>query len=211
VWLDRDGYAPPGGGRQSAAARPSPEAAIVRAAGEEPLTSLDCRYVFVGLESARRRLASELGPEGWARERGLVLRPPLVPRYREGFGEEEGEGTHALRPCRSRGRIVVMNHVDREREVLLTARLLATGREAQAVAVSSPQFHDAVTATREGVGYRRTAFLPARRRLEIHFACPDRSAAATEPCFQLADLQIVDVGPVPEIAAPLEDREDEEN
>jgi hypothetical protein len=183
----------------------------VRSAGERPETSLDGRYVFVSLESTRRRLASELGPEGWAREREMVLRAPVVPRYREGFGEEEGNGTRAWRSCGPRGRIGVMNPVDREREVLLTARILPSGRGPQAIEVSSPQFADAVTATREGFTYRRTVFLPARRRLQIHFSCPDRPAAGTEPCLQLVDLQVVDVGPSPEITAPFEDAADEEN
>jgi hypothetical protein len=212
VWIDRFGYRPPVDGERSVAPLGrSPEAMIVRSTGERPETSLDGRYVFVSLETVRRRLASELGAEGWARERELVLQPPLVPRYREGFGEEEGDGVRVWRPGAPRGRIVVMNPVDQEREVLLTARVFPSGLGPQAIEISSPQFVDALTATQEGVAYRRTVFLPARRRLQIHFLCPDRPDTATEPCFRLVDLQIVDVGPVPEITVPFEDGGDEEN
>ncbi len=189
VWIDRYGYAaPPGRGREAAPARPGLEAAVILAAGEEPETSLDGRYVFVGLESVRRRLVAELGPEGWALERERVLRPPLVPRYREGFGEEEGDETRVWRSCGPRGRIVVMNPVDREREVLLSARIFPGGTGSKKIEISSSQFDDVVTATApEGLAYRQTAFLPARRRLEIHFSCVDPPAAG--PCFKLVDFQ----------------------
>lgn len=212
VWIDRFGYEPAAGRQRDAAPlHSSPEAAIIRSAGERPETSLDGRYVFVSLEAVRRRLASQLGSEGWARERELALRPPLVPRYREGFGEEEGDGMRVWRSCGRQGRIVVMNAVDQEREVLLTARVLSSGRGPQTIEISSPQFADVVTATAEGVAYRRTAFLPARRRLQIQFSCPDRPATGpgAEPCFQLADFQVIGLGLTPEITAPIEDVADE--
>ena len=210
VWIDRFGYEPPPAQGDAATFRISPEAAIVRCVGEPPETSRDGRYVFVGLEATRRHLVSQLGLDGFAREKEKVLRPPLVPRYREGFGEEEGDGAHAWRTCGPRGRIVVMNPVDRERQVVLTGRLLPVGPWLQAIEISSPQFTDVVTATTEGTAYRRTAFLPARRRVQIYFSCPGRPATAAESCFRLVDFQVVDLGPAPEITAPAEHGSDEE-
>ena len=212
VWIDRFGYEPPPVGRPGpATVRPSPEAAVVRFAGEPSETSPDGRYVFVGLGTARRRLVAELGPEGFSHERERALRPALVPRYREGFGEEEGDGARVRRACGPRGRIVVMNPVDREREVLLTARLLSGGAGPQAIEISSPQFTDTVTATAEGTPYRRAAFLPARRRLQLQFSCPGRPAASTDDCFHLVDFQVVDLNPPPEITEPAAETVDEEN
>jgi phosphoglycerol transferase len=211
VWIDRYGYERPAGRERDAAPlRPSPEAALVRAAGEEPETSLDGRYVFVGLDSARRRLVAHLGPEGWALERERVLRPPLVPRYQDGFGEEEGDGTRVFRYGGARGRIVLMNYLDREREVLLSARILPGGAGPEKIEISSPQFDDVVTVTApDGLAYRRTAFVPARRRLEIHFSCLDPQAAG--PCFQLVDFQASDLNPPPEITATAVETGEEEN
>jgi phosphoglycerol transferase len=220
VWIDRLGYQrPPVGRPRPATVPPNPEAALVRYAGEPPEASLDGRYVFVGLGSARHRLVSALGAEGFAREAEKALLSPLVPRYREGFGEEDGDGVRVWRTCGPRGRIVVMNPVNREREVLLTAQLLPGGagppqglalRGEQAIEISSPQFTDVVTATAGGTAYRRTAFLPARRRLQLHFSCPDRPAESG-PCFQLVDFRAVDLSPSPEITRPVEDTVGEEN
>ncbi len=210
IWIDRLGYVPPPGRDPAdAGVRPSPEAGVVRAAAEEAVTSEDGRYAFVPLESARRRLVAELGPEGFAREAEKALRAPLVPRYREGFGEEDGDGARVWRAGGPRGRIVIMNPVNREREVLLTAQLLPLGAGPEAIEVSSPQFTDAVTAVPGGTAYRRTAFLPARRRLQIHFSCPERPSSGAEPCFRLVDFQVTDAGPTPEIETPAEEAADE--
>ncbi len=212
VWIDRFGYEPPPVGRLGpATVHPSPEAAVVRFAGEPPETSSDGRYVFVGLETVRRRLVAELGTEGFAREAEKALRAPLVPRYREGFGEEDGDGARVWRAGGPRGRIVIMNPVNREREVLLTAQLLPLGAGKEAIEVSSPQFTDAVTAVPGGTAYRRTAFLPARRRLQIHFSCPERPSSGAEPCFRLVDFQVTDAGPTPEIETPARRRRTREN
>lgn len=210
VWIDRFGYEPPPVGRLGpATVRPSPEAAVVRFAGQPPEMSSDGRYVFVGLETVRRRLVSELGPEGFAREAEKALRAPLVPRFREGFGEEDGDGARVWRAGGPRGRIVIMNPVNREREVLLTAQLLPLGGGPEAIEVSSPQFTDTVTAVPGGTAYRRNAFLPARRRLQIHFSCPERPSSGPEPCFRLVDFQVTDAGPTPEIETPAEEAADE--
>jgi phosphoglycerol transferase len=203
IWIDRFGYEPPPGHDPAdAPLRPSPEAGVVRAAGEEAVTSEDGRHAFVPLESARRRLVAELGPEGFASAADTALRAPLVPRYREGFGEEDGDGARVWRPGSPRARIVIMNPVDREREVLLTAQLLPTGAGKETIEISSPQFTEAVTAVPGGAAFRRTAFLPARRRLQIHFSCPDRPPSGEEPCFRLLDFQVTDAGPTPELDAP---------
>ena len=188
---------------------PNPEAAIARASGEPPETSLDQRYVFLSLEGARRRLVSRLGPEGYERAKLEVLRPPLVPRFLEGVGEEEGEATEVRRWVGARGRIVIKNTLDREREVLITARLRSPDGRPQPVEVASSQFTDGLVATAQGSPYRRTALLPARRRLQLQLSCPDRPAAVTAPCFQLVDFQVVDVSPRPEIAAPGDDAADQ--
>ena len=212
IWLDRLGYFPEGpaprDGRRVGLG-PNPEAAIARASGEPPETSLDQRYVFVSLEGARRRLVSRLGPEGYERAKLEVLRPPLVPRFLEGVGEEEGEATEVRRWVGARGRIVIKNTLDREREVLITARLRSPDGRPQPVEVASSQFTDGLVATAQGSPYRRTALLPARRRLQLQFSCPDRPAAETAPCFQLVDFQVVDVSPLPEITAPGDDAADQ--
>ena len=77
--------------------------------------------------------------------------------------------------------------------------------------LQSAQFTDALMATEQGSLYRRTAFLPARRRLQLHFSCPDRPATGpgSEPCFRLVDFQVTDAGPTPEIEAPAGDAADE--
>ncbi len=213
VWIDRFGYEPPAGRRTAAAPLPpSPEATVLRVAGEPAETSLDGRYVFVSLEGVRRQLLAAVGAEGWAREQERALRPPLVPRYREGFGDEEGDAVHVLRSCGREGRVVVPNPLDREREVLLTGRLLAPGRGAQDVEISSPQFRDVVTATADGRDYRRTVFLPAGRRLQIRFSCrggPDAGPDAPS-CFRLEDFRIVDLSPGAGRAGPTPPAPDEE-
>ena len=102
-----------------------------------------------------------------------------------------------------------MNPVNQEREVLITAQVLAGSEGQQAIEVSSPQFTDVVTATPGGAAYSRTAILPARRRLQLHFSCPERTASGTEPCFRLVDFQVADLGLPPEITDPVEDGVDE--
>jgi hypothetical protein len=212
VWIDRLGYFPedptPRDGRRVGAGS-NPEAEIARAAGEAPEASLDERYAFISLETVRRRLSSDLGAGGYEQARQEVLRPPLVPRYIEGFGEEQGEATELRRWCDTRGRIVLKNTLDREREVLITARLRSPDARPRPVEVMSSHFRDDLMATEQGSPYRRTAFLPARRRLQLHFSCPDRPATGAGPCFQLVDFQVVDVSPLPEIAPPVEDGADE--
>ncbi len=211
VWLDRFGYEPSlGRERNEATVRSSPEAAIIQAAGEPPEMSRDGRYVFVGLETARRRLVAELGPSGVARDKERVLRPPIVPRYREGFGEEEGDGTRVWRTCGARGRIVIMNPVDREREVLLTGRFFPEGSGPRTIEILSQQFQDVVAVVSDGVTYERRAFLPARRRLQLQFSCLERPAGVVTPCFRITDFQVVDLGHPPEIAAPVDNAMDEE-
>ena len=131
VWIDRLGYDPEAaplraGGK--AGARPSPEDGIARAAESTPEVSLDGRYVFVGLEAARRQILSHLGPTGFEQARLDALRPPLVPRFLEGFGQEEGTVTEVRRWCGTRGRVVLRNLLNRERQVLITARFLSRPR-----------------------------------------------------------------------------------
>jgi hypothetical protein len=216
VWIDRFGYypegpAPPDGRRIGAG--PNPETAIARVAGEAPERSLDGRYVFVSLESVHHRLLSDLGPGGYENARQGVFGPILVPRFFEGFGEQEGDVTELRRWCGTRGRLVLKNRLDREREVLVTAQLRSPTPRPQPVEVESSQFRDGLVATQRGSSYRRTAFLPARQRLQIHFSCPDRPATGPEAerCFELVDLKVVDLSPAPDITVPIEDLADEGN
>ena len=212
VWIDGYGYYPEGPAPRDGklvGAGPNPGTEIARAAGEALETSLDERYAFVGLEKVRRRLLTDLGA-GFEQARQEVLRPPLVPRFLEGFGEEEGEATEVRRWCDTRGRIVLKNTLDREREILVTARLRSPTPRPQTVEVESSQFRDRVSATEKGGAYRRTAFLPAGRRLQIHFSCPDRPATGAGRCFQLVDFRVVDLSPPPEIATPAAETADEE-
>jgi hypothetical protein len=59
--------------------------------------------------------------------------------------------------------------------------------------------------------YRRTAFLPARRRLSIRFSCPDRPPSEADRCFQLVDFRVVDLSPPQEITAPVEETGEKED
>jgi hypothetical protein len=133
--------------------------------------------------------------------------PPLVHRLFEGSGEEEGDLTEGRRWCGARGRLVIKNSLDLEREILITARLRSPTAGPQPVKVGSSQFRDELVATQAGSSYRRTAFLPARRRLQIRFSCLDRSATGpgAARCFELVDLQVRDLRPLPEITLPAED------
>jgi phosphoglycerol transferase len=212
VWIDRFRYDPEGAPSrqgQPPPARSNPEAAIARAAGDAPETSLDGRYAFISLESVRRRIISDLGPDGYERARQRALRPPMVPRFLEGFGEEEGGVSEPRRWCGATGRIVLKNTVDREREVLIKAQLRSPGPRPERVLVESSQFREDLVATEQGSSYQRIALLPARRTLQIHFSCPDRAVAGTERCFQLVDFQVVELGPAAEITPAAEDVVDE--
>jgi hypothetical protein len=93
--------------------------------------------------------------------------------------------------------------------VLLTGRFLPGGAGPQAIEISSPQFTDALIATTEGTAFRRNAFLPGGRRLQIRFSCRGLPATAAGSCFQLVDFQVVDLGPVPEVTAPVENVPDD--
>jgi hypothetical protein len=206
VWVDRHGYSPDDPETADIPTRRDPEDAIVRAAGSEAETSPDGRYVFVSIEHVRQRLVSELGPGGYARAHEQALHPLLVPRYREGVGEEEGGAGQTWRWMASRARIVVKNRLNRERTIVVSARLRLPGPRSQRVEVQSGSFQDALMATDEGTLFQRTVVLPSLRRLEIRFSCPDRPAPPTGrvevPCFQLVDFRAVDLNSPPEIVMP---------
>ena len=136
VWIDRLGYdrrAPAPRRPAGAGSAPAPRRRSSAPPARPPETSLDGRYAFVGLEAARRRLVSELGPEGFAREAGKPCGRRSSPGIREGFGEEDGDGARVWRRrAAPAGGSCIMNPLDREREVLLTARLLSPGAGAGA-------------------------------------------------------------------------------
>jgi hypothetical protein len=212
IWIDRFGYEYDLQPSSDFKPRPNPEAALAHAVGVSPETSLDQRYAFLSIEAIRQSLISDFGPDGYARAREEVLRPPLVPRFIEGFGEEDGDATQPWRWCGARGRIVIKNVVDRERDVLVTARLRCPGPQPQPVEVQAGSFTDKLMATQEGIVLRRAASIPGQRRLNIRFSCPDRpvSPRAEERCFQLLDFQATDQKPADFTATVAEQKDEEE-
>lgn len=168
VWVDHLGY-PEGGGRAD------PTRAIAEVAGSPLLESPDGRVSFVSLLDFRAALEKRMGPEEYARAREEALTTPLVPRWGDGFFEEEVQGRQVSRWCGPTGWLVIKNHGQVELRVILEAQLRSGGKQGL-LSIESPMFGDRLPLTPEPSPYRRELRLDPGQKLRLQFSYAGETA-----------------------------------
>jgi hypothetical protein len=185
IWIDREGYLGDKRPRHEEL-----ESALSAAAGSAVGSSLPGRYAFVSIEGYRRRLESELGPEGASRARRAALADAPVLTLERGC-EAESRGVDGWwRRCGPSSRLVLRNPRYGELEVTIAARLRSAGVSGARLRLRCAAFRDEVALAAVPLDYRRVVRLANRQVLEIEL---EASACGADPqpraCFELADLR----------------------
>lgn len=185
IWIDRYGYANSG---------PSPEAGLAEVTRSVPLVREDGRIVFLSLLRFQRDLEGGLGPEALAAARERVLTVPLVPRWGNGFYEEEGDGAHFWRWCTQRGRLVLKNTLKKPRRVTLRSHLRSGAPEGGVLRITSARFQEALTLAKEGTLFQQELVLDPGEKLKIDLAFTGKPMAARGDAraFQVIDFTVAD-------------------
>ncbi len=179
IWIDRRGYGP----RDLSAL----EQALVEASRSPLWTSSEGRYAFLVLSDLGRRLGASLDPERYREAREAALREVLRIRWRHGCSDERVDDGEVSRWCGPDASAILKSDWARDRRLLLSGRLRATG--AGRVTIAGPGFRDDVEVVNASVPYAREIPISPAQRLRIELSFDGR--CAEEPgqrCFQLIDF-----------------------
>ena len=185
IWVDRWGY--PEAGRQP---WPALESALASATGSTPIVSSGGRYSLVRTDALRARLLRELGPDALRSAQADALAgQELLPRWREGCSDEQGDIRTPSRVCGARGWAVIKNDGPGERRLVLTARV-RTHRPGR-VRLRVDGIEDELQVSGQEVSYRRELTIaPGRRaRLEMAFDGPCEATSPRPRCVEIIDMK----------------------
>jgi len=205
VWIDRHGYLGDKRPRHEAL-----ESALAAAAGSTVVSSVPGRYAFITIDSYRRRLESELGPDSAGHARRAVLADAPVLTLEGGCTGESQAADGWWRSCGPSSRLVLRNPRYGGLEVTIAARLRTAGVAGRRLGLRSMAFQDEVALGPVPVAYRRVVQLASRQVLEIEVeATACRTEVQERACFEIADLRAATrriMGGVPVGSAPGADR-----
>jgi phosphoglycerol transferase len=185
IWVDRWGYPENG-----ALPWPALETALAAATDDAPVVSSGGRYSFLRLAALRGRLASELGSGAFQSAKTDALAgAALLPRWREGCSDEQGDIREPSRVCGASAWAVLKNDAPHERRLVLSARLraLRPGR----LRLRGEGFEDDVVLAGETLTYRRELTIgPGRRlRLDMAFDGPCEATSPRPRCVEIIDME----------------------
>ncbi len=185
IWIDRFGYRNP---------ELNPEADLAGVARSVPLIRADGRIVFLSLVRFRQDLEASLGPDAVAADRARVLTVPLVPRWGDGFDDEEDDGAHSWRWCGLRGRLVLKNTQGTPRRVVLRSRLRPGAPEGGVLLVASDRFQDTLTLANGETLFQRELVLDPGEKLKIDFTFTGTAGTGGSGAraFQVIDFTVAD-------------------